>query len=376
MRRRGFTLIELLVVIAIIAVLIALLLPAVQAAREAARRSQCINNLKQIGLGMHNYHQTMDVFPVGQGAGTTNAAGSNCCWAQWSAHAMMLPYMEQNAVYSSINFNFLGSYDYAGQVNYTPWQTQIKTFLCPSDDHAGDGGKLPQAGNGDFSTAGARLNSYHGSVGTTTNVGDLAGWTSWPAASRSSGVFAYTTPYGLRHMKDGSTNTIAFSEALVGDTSPRSAYKRSNEVTGVNANGGGPGEAYDISGPVGSAPYNAVTQALNTCFQEYKNAAQSGTNYNNMRGARWGWGAMTTTLFNTVVPPNSKTWAFGACRDSCGGCGSDDSNFSNANSNHSGGVNVLMADGSVRFVKDSVNMLTWWALGTREGGETLSSDSY
>src|SRR5436305_12657227 len=96
--RRGFTLIELLVVIAIVAVLIALLLPAVQAAREAARRSQCVNNLKQIGLGMHNYHQAIDVFPVGQGAGWTNATTSGG-WAQWSAHAMMLPYMEQTAIY-------------------------------------------------------------------------------------------------------------------------------------------------------------------------------------------------------------------------------------------------------------------------------------
>src|SRR5262250_1866440 len=111
--RRAFTLIELLVVIAIIAVLIALLLPAVQAAREAARRAQCVNNLKQIGLAMHNYHQSLDVFPIGNGFGAQNATTSDG-WYQWSAHAMMLNYMEQTAIYNAINFNFEGGYDLGG----------------------------------------------------------------------------------------------------------------------------------------------------------------------------------------------------------------------------------------------------------------------
>ena len=138
--RRGFTLIELLVVIAIIAVLIALLLPAVQAAREAARRAQCVNNLKQMGLALHNYHQSISSFPLAQGLGVTNLTTTGG-WAQWSAQSMMLPYMEQSAVYKAINFNFLSSYDMAGQQNYTASTTTINSFLCPSDGNAGVGGR-------------------------------------------------------------------------------------------------------------------------------------------------------------------------------------------------------------------------------------------
>jgi len=133
----------------------------------------------------------------------------------------------------------------------------------------------------------------------------------------------------------------------------------------------------DASGPPGSANNNAVLQAASDCQTAYVAAANAGTtSYNNMRGTRWGWGATTVTLFNTVLTPNSKLVTFGACRNGCPGCGSDDSAFSIANSNHSGGVNACMADGSVKFIKDSINMQTWMALGTRNGGEVISADAY
>ncbi len=192
--RRGFTLIELLVVIAIIAVLIALLLPAVQAAREAARRSQCVNNLKQIGLAMHNYHQTNDVFPLGATL-QPNAPGTVYNWSCWSAQAQMLPYLEQGAIYNAINFSYAcepyseptardkGYASLGGYINSTAYNMRVSSFLCPSDPNAGP----------------INDNSYHGSVGTTTyNTGQHT-----PA---STGVFGMQASYGIRDIIDGTSN--------------------------------------------------------------------------------------------------------------------------------------------------------------------------
>ncbi|MEO6809908.1 MAG: DUF1559 domain-containing protein, partial [Isosphaeraceae bacterium] len=134
--RRAFTLIELLVVIAIIGVLIALLLPAVQAAREAARRSQCVNNLKQIGLSLHNYHDSNNVFPMGASQAPFDL-GQVDTWSVWSAQASLLPYIEQGPIYNAINFSWgsgaRGSGSQAWQVNQTGYNTKINSFLCPSD---------------------------------------------------------------------------------------------------------------------------------------------------------------------------------------------------------------------------------------------------
>src|SRR4051794_20205614 len=168
MRRRGFTLIELLVVIAIIAVLIALLLPAVQAAREAARRSQCVNNLKQIGLGIHNYHQVHDVFPLGVSLnmytlGVWRAKNS------WGHFGMMLPQLEQQAVYNSANFNWGVEEGTPGggppiDINVTAADTQIKLFVCPSDPLGGNGG------NNSFLNNDRDTSNYYGCVGATTSL--------------------------------------------------------------------------------------------------------------------------------------------------------------------------------------------------------------
>src|SRR3954451_7046923 len=133
--RRGFTLIELLVVIAIIAVLIALLLPAVQAAREAARRAQCVNNLKQIGLALHNYHQSNDCFPLGNGCTGPGNVGPCTSWDGFSPQAQMLGSMEATALFNATNFNLGGS----AAANSTVITSKIATLMCPSDGNAGPG---------------------------------------------------------------------------------------------------------------------------------------------------------------------------------------------------------------------------------------------
>lgn len=382
-KRRGFTLIELLVVIAIIAVLIALLLPAVQAAREAARRAQCVNNLKQIGLGLHNYHQAVGTFPPGHGQSTayvgyTGYAG----WTEWSAQAMLLPYMEQAPMYNAINFYYCGGYGAGAYINYTAWTSKLTIFACPSDTNINKG-TVPRG------TGLPDTNNYRASIGTTTAVG----WTNASAIIQgpgyascqpdpfnknggqpgcspyATGLFAYWIAYGIQDCTDGTSNTVAYSESLVGDQS-YSPFRGNNSVTGVT--GASNMEWMDIS----AAPMTLINTALNTCTQSYQMAMSTGANASNANGARWGWGAATMTMFHTIVPPNSKQWKWNSCRDGCGGCGPDDSIFSNAQSNHSGGVNVLFADGSVKFVKDSIGMQTWFQLGTKANGEVISADSY
>ncbi len=383
--RRAFTLIELLVVIAIIAVLIALLLPAVQAAREAARRMQCTNNLKQIGLAMHNYHSSVGTFPPGKAMSAsalpyTGYAG----WTDWSAQAMMLPYMEQVPIYNAINFSFCGGYSYGGYCNITANNKLIASFMCPSDPNVGYGGapsqSIPLALGWGQTEYPPDTNSYKGSIGTTTS---RWGWTTGfmqcqpdpmnfgtpnPCQAYSTGLFVYYISNGIQQVTDGTSNTIAYAESLVGDPGTVSVNHKYNSVT--NVGGAVNGEVADAS--AGLNYLNLIVPALQACTLQYQ-AANSVTGNN---GSRWGWGAMGITLFNTVVTPNSKQAPWNSCRDTCGGCGTDDANFSNAQSNHPGGVNVLLADGSVKFVKDSISPQTWMALGTKANGEVISSDSY
>jgi prepilin-type N-terminal cleavage/methylation domain-containing protein/prepilin-type processing-associated H-X9-DG protein len=281
-RRSAFTLIELLVVIAIIAVLIALLLPAVQSAREAARRAQCINNLKQIGLAMHNYHDVNNALPLGR----TPQAGT---YRPFSQFARILGYMEQKNVFDSVNFS-LGSYDPA---NVTAAAATINGFLCPSDVAA----QIP---------TGQVLPGY--------------GWA------------------GINYRANEGTSVAMWYGA--DDTS--------------NVNNG--------TFQPGTHPLNS-DDAYNQCrATDVRNLGNQG--YSNV-GAPWTYGYHSTTSYWHSGPPNSRSCMFPPSRIA-----------TTANSRHAGGVNVGMADGSVKFVKSTVNVLTWRSLGTRNGGEIVSADAY
>ncbi|WP_435011888.1 DUF1559 domain-containing protein (plasmid) [Tundrisphaera lichenicola] len=356
MIRRGFTLIELLVVIAIIAVLIALLLPAVQAAREAARRAQCVNNLKQIGLALHNYHSTNDVFPPAAAASNTPYNAGCVAWMGWSAQALMFNYIEQTAVYNSINFMIDPMQSNAGNgANTTGRNVIVASFLCPSDGNAGK----------------AFINSYYSSTGTTTYSSGTVDNTNCKGGSQgSSGLFAYATSYGIRDCTDGSSNTVAYSEGLVGDSAATISRPK---VTGVNLPDGSGFQVYNAA--TNPASLLASLQQCTTTFATAKDGAGLSVN----RGWLWAWGADTMTMFNTIVPPSSTQYPWGQCRFGCGTCGTysaDHSNITNANSNHPGGANVLMGDGSVKFIKSTIQPNIWWALGTRTGGEVISADQF
>ena len=336
-RRLGFTVIELLVIITIIAILIALLLPAVQAARETARRTQCVNNLKQLGLALHGYHDASNCFPMG--VSWSSYPDQDHPWGQWSAEAMLLGYLEQGPLYNACNFSL--PLDDRGegctQSNSTVNLSQVGVFGCPSD--------------GNWGAASGNLNSYYLCYGTGMEPGQGG-----PGYRQPTGLFGYRVVYGLPDVGDGTSNTIAASEGLVGPPA--------GQVSGRSLSKMGAGEAQFedvwLSLAAGTpAPGPQVEAALQTCLDDTLTA--------NGKGRRWAGGDMNFTLFNTIVPPNSRQYAFGACKREV--FEADFADLVNAQSNHPGGVNCLMADGGVRFIKDSISWGAWWSLGTRKGGE-------
>ncbi len=308
-RNRGFTLIELLVVIAIIAILIALLLPAVQQAREAARRTQCKNNLKQLGIAIHNYHDVYGCIPIADVNGTVNPV---------SAHARLLPYLEQSNLYNLVDFNV--PYDHVN--NTVPRNTELPAFRCPSDPTS-----LPASVGG--------RNNYYWNAGSGI-VMYASGANGQPSPN---GVIFHFARYRFADITDGLSNTSAMSEKMTGDGSNGISSPRT-----------------DTYRP-GTYP-NTPDEALVQCnAANVSDLSQQG--YSNV-GGPWLQQYHSTNQYNHVLPPNGRSCMFPPGRIA-----------TTANSQHTGGIQTVLCDGSVRFVSDSVDLRTWRSLGSINGGELL-----
>jgi prepilin-type N-terminal cleavage/methylation domain-containing protein len=337
MHRHAFTLIELLIVIAIIAVLIALLLPAVQAAREAGRRAQSTNNLKQLGLALHNYEGTNSCFP---GSGSQSSSG-------FSVQARILPYLEQAAALNSINFSLPVISGNPPAFVFTLAQTTaaatvVPAFVCPSD------AQQP-------TYQGYYYNATTAGTGYVVNVGSGTG-TYYDSRYPTDGVFWDNAAVRIADITDGLSNTMFLSQCLLGlgqdTTGPRAQQPFRQEV--------------NISGtvlPSSTAP-GGYTPARNN--PNLAALVSSASSWRGDRGVVWIVGTESVTGYNAYQPPNSKVAdVFGH------GIG-----WLGARGPHPGGVLVLTGDGSVRFVKDSVNLAAWRALATRAGGEVVSADAF
>ncbi|GAA4470732.1 DUF1559 domain-containing protein [Novipirellula rosea] len=404
-RRRGFTLVELLVVIAIIGVLVGLLLPAVQAAREAARRMSCSNNMKQLGLAIHNYHSAFNGMPV-NGGGTDNTAGSSTTQNGNAGNGRriswlipILPYIEQQSLWEQISnpmdsdgdgtINYPAMGPRAWDRNYTPWMTNVGSYRCPSDPgtgapamgrtnyaccygdgmHFADVGPL-NASNGFYYEDGGRANhvnqSLRGAFVFRWTVNGIRGL----GEGRSRG------PMQFRDITDGLSNTIIMGE-IATHVDPKRVSTDAAVGPGFRPLGEDPGWA-DTTGAKDPARPMFWASGVDTIVQNLHSSYG--------RGFRWADAATVYTAFNTILPPNREmvmpnrsdsAWALAP-----------------PSSNHQGGVHVVFGDGAVKFITDSIEAGNshaeviwasnrpgekspyglWGALGTRNGKETVQMD--
>ncbi|MHC2066653.1 DUF1559 family PulG-like putative transporter [Bremerella sp. T1] len=328
---RGFTLVELLVVIAIIGVLIALLLPAVQMAREAARRMSCTNNQKQLGLALHNYHDTYLTFPrYNQAALASDASSSYAC----GPHVKLLPYIEQSAVYEQIKTATLNFYRNVTSSESVVQNNRISGFVCPSDSVFPDSNR-------------------EGNCNYPLSAGSNLAWD--VAESRQNGAFSFRNEVKFADITDGTTNTILVGEHLTGDGDDTLYRINSDVVRGLSWSA----NESTSQGPITQATLDTAGVACDN----------NKSNHSSFAALRWTRGTLEYAIFNTLAPPN---WKYPSCMTSTstGNHGSSKGIYV-ARSRHPGGVNFTLADGSVRFITETVDSQTYHAMGSRNGGEVV-----